>query len=1518
MLQGYDGDDNFSGGPGDDRFEGGAGDDRVIYLDSQGINLYRELNEFGQSETVVDDGLGHGGKDTLDSIRDVYASTGDDYINIKSTAGGVERIILSTGNDTVIGNMTVGYWNLYNSPADPRYLNERQDGVSKGVTNASVEVNIEAGQALKTVEGGDFAGTYTDTLIGIGGIVGSEGNDILNVTTDNVVRDVDGDSGFASGHIGNDLIEDLGSGYGWLNGGHGDDVIISGNYVDFVWGDYKSDYFQVSGTDIFAVYGDGYTKIEDWEAGEQVWWLDAAETLGPTPTPSDLIVTHDYANQSTKIGMADANGQVVNRVEVSGFLQVDSIHLEQFNKAGASALINNTANDIRMVLVESESTTHQVTDLGEGSDKFYGGEEFDLVTTGGGADFLSLGGGDDIVLVEGAVLTTDQNPYFFAANYAFIDTGTGDDVVEIATDFEGTVRLVSGGGTDTLVINGDVGTYSWGAGTGVDLNDIVLTSANSSIVLANQMAYEDNLVFSYIEFVSTDPLTGQETSQIFQIDPNAPPLEGAMVTILGTDFDDQLEVDWDSGPASIAGLMGNDRITGGVSDDNIDGGQGNDLLFGNSGEDQLSGGEGADYLEGGHGSDKLFGGLGDDVYKIDLDYSGFLDRAGYDDPGQNRDDLVIGNVDCIVDDEGTDRIWLTNFQPTLNPFDQYKEMLSISDDGTLMMKWGFDADSPSSYQHTLREGYEHEIFDPNVSAAQDNGGFVVTRTDVFNLAETPKYTWPVFANEYQAENFYREQNGLNWDAPATVHKIEVFPYYVTHADQTGYALDNVWGVPTVELWVPGPEGSVNESDEIEHASYPGMVDIADTLYYNAIDNDYEQGGTLSSMTESGENTEFDLGRIETWPGFDKLPEAIDPTNPGVGTQEYYMQRFELGNDLTYPSHAEMPFIKVMTGYTHPDGYQVPGYLVSMESLTPDDSRDGGSYGTNTSSGGNGQYSAALEQGFEVKDFAVKDEHGNWVNTIESIVFTSPTTEQAIVDQYGASMMSGATSVYDSLTQALTTNLGTEYFLTPSGVVDLGTQRTPSSFNTDGSVATYTETNIWSGADTDKNFFIMANTNMAGQNEVGLGFIGSTEMATDKSDFIQAEPLYLSNNDVLTSGAAKHDIIVGHDGWNYVDVMFGHGGDDAMQAEGGENYIVGGSGADQFIIEAKGQDTVIFGDHVSIKEDGSASKKASDEFEIDSNGKRVTQNESYGDAVFFDFTWPLVGRDGEKSPDSYIEQLGKGHFKVHHKLDNGEVINVEMYDVEGAYFSDGEGGLEYRALTMGRPITEDDFGPLSYEASKVKFLVEHEDPEFGGATTISVVTTTPLSYFDYETNLTVSYEDPTVQWKGLATEADSFVFSDVTVNVVNISQTDLTGSPIVDTTVYGTAGIDLIIGDEFDNLIYGGADNDIIFGGDGRDEIYGEGGDDVLIGGDMDDILYGDFKYDVDEPDAEYDMYGTMVMNADEISGDDIIIGGSGIDKIDTGDGDNVVVSGDLSNIILNTELDQFNTFVDYEDDEIPE
>ena len=40
-------------------------------------------------------------------------------------------------------------------------------------------------------------------------------------------------------------------------------------------------------------------------------------------------------------------------------------------------------------------------------------------------------------------------------------------------------------------------------------------------------------------------------------------------------------------------------------------------------------------------------------------------------------------------------------------------------------------------------------------------------------------------------------------------------------------------------------------------------------------------------------------------------------------------------------------------------------------------------------------------------------------------------------------------------------------------------------------------------------------------------------------------------------------MIGYDGSEYEDIMFGHGGDDFMQAGGGLNYLIGGSGADRF-------------------------------------------------------------------------------------------------------------------------------------------------------------------------------------------------------------------------------------------------------------------------------------------------------------------------------------------------------------------
>ncbi|MDB2528891.1 hypothetical protein N9X93_05440, partial [Alphaproteobacteria bacterium] len=1264
----------------------------------------------------------------LKSITDgnglsVAGSFGDDYIDLSGlNEDSFSKVIypfdfanmgVSPGNDTLIAVDFKVDWGLLVSGQELLYA---------GTLNASnYWENPMADSLLKT---GDFDITFNG---------------------DGAVTFSDNANGFITDAQNISLVQTVVGAKTQVTGDPSSNIIVSGGGIVDIWAGSGVDSFIIT-TDVDPMISPQLSMlIHDYEEGEVIRILDTG--VATADDFSSTIVSHDDGvSYQTEVVFNTGYHSYGSTITLDGAWRLNPIDFTSFlSDHGDAALSFDSIYIPKDINLDDLAKTI----FGSGNDTFYGDIEDDYVETNGGADWIMAGAGDDMVIVNGTVLGTDKNPLDDRSNYVLIDTGTGNDIVNVTTDFVGEVQLVSGGGADTLVVEGEAASFSWGA----DKDNLVLTSADATLVLTNQMAYDENQVFSYVEFISVDPVTGEETSQIFQIDPNADPVEGGIVTLLGTDKDDTLEIEWDSGPASIAGLKGDDNINGGMSDDNLDGGEGDDLLFGNSGDDSLAGGEGEDLLAGDHGSDLLFGGFGDDVYKIDLEYDGFLDRAGYDNVVLNEDgtinyelspetpwDDVIGGVDTITDDGGSDRIWITNFQPTLNPFDQYKEMLSIDSDGTLVMKWGWDAESPSSYQYTLKEGFDYQAFDPVTQAAQHNGGYVVTKSNVNSTSEQPTYTWPVFAEKWQAEDFYSNQ--YSGDVAPVVHKVTVDPSKVAHEDGSkGSALEQT-RAETLEFWVPGPEGGFNEGVAPDFTSYPGMVNVADTLYYDSLNNEYHQGGDLSSLEEVGQHTKFDLGDIKTWPGFTDLPQATDPASPEVGTQEYFAEQFVLGNSDTYPSVGEMPFVEVINNN-----------LVSMADLQ--NVVDGDYSGaTNLYPADISNDNAELAQGFKVTDFAVKDEYGNWVNTIESIVFTSPTGEHRVVDKYGSGILDGKKSAYDSLTDALKDGYGTEYFLSPSGVVDLGTVRTPTGFNADGTPKGFKETNNWQGAETDKNFFLIANADMAGLNDSGLGFNGSTSDVSFTGDRDAVDPFTVLSNEIWMSGAAKKDIMVGHDGWDYVDVMFGHGGDDSMMAEGGENYVIGGAGADKFIIEAKGQQTTIYGDHVDVNSD-------STDVEYDNNGNTVTTNDSYGDAVFFDFAWPALIPNPNYDPngpvdainnpemirdgDTYIEQLGNNHFKVHHKLDNGEEINVEMYDVEGAYFSDGMGGIEYHALTTGRPITSDDFGKLDYEKNDVKFWVEHDDADYGGATTIAVVTTATKSITDPVTKQKISYEEPTVKW-----------------------------------------------------------------------------------------------------------------------------------------------------------------------------
>ena len=100
-------------------------------------------------------------------------------------------------------------------------------------------------------------------------------------------------------------------------------------------------------------------------------------------------------------------------------------------------------------------------------------------------------------------------------------------------------------------------------------------------------------------------------------------------------------------------------------------------------------------------------------------------------------------------------------------------------------------------------------------------------------------------------------------------------------------------------------------------------------------------------------------------------------------------------------------------------------------------------------------------------------------------------------------------------------------------------------------------------------------------------------------------------------------------------------------------------------------------------------------------------------------------------------------------------------------------------------------------------------------------------------------------------------------------------------IHGLAGNDRLFGDGNADCLYGGSGDDFMKGGDGHDALYGKSGDDVLSGGGNEDLLLGYGGRDRLYGGADEDrLYGGP--------GGDYIKGGGGYDIISAGPGNDVI------------------------------
>jgi len=221
-------------------------------------------------------------------------------------------------------------------------------------------------------------------------------------------------------------------------------------------------------------------------------------------------------------------------------------------------------------------------------------------------------------------------------NNVIVNTGTGDDKVEIGVD--------PATGEQIMVVNGVATRYP------ADANIIVRTGeGNDEVVVAKGTQVRVTLLGGE----GNDTLRGGDGAD----------------TILGGDGKDAVYAG--AGDDRVSGGADRDYIDGYSGNDVLDGGLGDDTVYGLSGTDQVTGGEGKDYLEGGTdsdmvdggaGNDMMSGGRGDDTMRggagDDKMYAGF----GQDtvDGGRGNDTSFSQTDDKTVGTEKTVTVELTN------------------------------------------------------------------------------------------------------------------------------------------------------------------------------------------------------------------------------------------------------------------------------------------------------------------------------------------------------------------------------------------------------------------------------------------------------------------------------------------------------------------------------------------------------------------------------------------------------------------------------------------------------------------------------------------------------------------------------------------------------------------------------------------------------------------------------------------------------------------------------------------
>ena len=497
-------------------------------------------------------------------------------VSVRSAAGGAFSVDSASGVVTFVPD--VGFWGT----VETAYA--VHDGWGVGV-EAALSVTVDAGCTI--------TGTVGTALI-----EGTDGDDVL------CVPDRDDWRAF---HIidakGGDDIVLGGEGVEWVYGGQGadviysnggDDRIVAGSGVDTIHGGPGEDSVYSLDFEDTVIDDDGYEAVLSASAPAQSgpvteadWaWVNASGTtkidvLGNDHDPNgDLDSSTLHITRAPSFGTAtvtrDPSGRPVIAYTASAPEDIVTFGYEVCDAAG------NCASGQATVMVGTAECTITGT---AAADTLRGTPGDDVICGLGGDDTIRGLGGDDI-LIGGSGRDTLRGGH----GNDTIWGGPGHD--DLWGD-HGNDRLWGGPGADSLQGGPGADRLSGGSGpdalTGGGDADRLWGGTSADVLIAN--SGNDTLWGG----PGDDTLYGGNDND----------------TIWGGDGNDTAR--GGDGNDTLRGDNGNDNLRGLDGNDTIWGGDGNDTLRGDNGDDTLWGGHGSDTLNGNHGTDHLDGGPGNDT-----------------------------------------------------------------------------------------------------------------------------------------------------------------------------------------------------------------------------------------------------------------------------------------------------------------------------------------------------------------------------------------------------------------------------------------------------------------------------------------------------------------------------------------------------------------------------------------------------------------------------------------------------------------------------------------------------------------------------------------------------------------------------------------------------------------------------------------------------------------------------------------------------------------------------------------